>query len=43
MYGYRLISALGLDLDDAVVRLSAVHYNTVAEIERCIEVLEEIL
>ncbi|CAF0915145.1 unnamed protein product [Adineta ricciae] len=43
MYGYRLIAALGLDLDDAVVRLSAVHYNTVAEIERCIEVLEEIL
>ncbi|UJR32876.1 hypothetical protein I4U23_020337 [Adineta vaga] len=43
MYGYRLVAALGLDMNDGVVRLSAVHYNTIAEIERCIQVLEEIL
>lgn len=43
MYAYRLCQALGLDPDDGVVRASFVHYNTVAEIERLIEVLEGIL
>jgi selenocysteine lyase/cysteine desulfurase len=43
MYAYRLITALGIDINDGVVRLSAVHYNTVAEIDRCIQVLDMIL
>ena len=40
MYAYRLCEALGLDPADGVVRVSLVHYNTVEEIERLIEVLE---
>ncbi len=43
MYAYRLCQALGLDPDDGVVRASLVHYNTAAEIERLIEVLEDVL
>jgi len=43
MYAYRLCQALGLDPDDGVVRASFVHYNTVGEIERLIEVLEGVL
>ena len=43
MYAYRLVDQLHIDLDDGVVRLSAVHYNTIDEIERCILVLESIL
>ncbi len=40
MYAYRLCEALGLDPDDGVVRVSLVHYNTVEEIDRLIEVLD---
>lgn len=43
MYAYRLCEALGLDPEDGVVRVSLVHYNTSAEIERLIEVLEAAL
>jgi cysteine desulfurase family protein (TIGR01976 family) len=43
MYAYRLCEALGLDPDDGVVRASFVHYNTLEEIERFVEVLEQIL
>jgi selenocysteine lyase/cysteine desulfurase len=43
MYAYRLCQALGLDPDDGVVRASFVHYNTVEEIDRFVEVLEQIL
>ncbi len=43
MYAYRLVSDLGVDINDGVVRLSAVHYNTVAEIDKCIQVLDSIL
>ncbi len=43
MYAYRLITALGIDLNDGAVRLSAVHYNTVAEIDKCIQMLDMIL
>jgi selenocysteine lyase/cysteine desulfurase len=32
-----------LDTDDGVVRISLVHYNTVEEVNRIIEVLNEIL
>lgn len=42
-YAHRLIEALGLDLDDGVVRLSAVHYNTADEIARACQVLDEVL
>jgi selenocysteine lyase/cysteine desulfurase len=43
MYAWHLCDALGLDLEDGVVRVSLVHYNTTAEIERLIEVLDEVL
>lgn len=34
MYAYDLCRALGLDLENGVVRESLVHYNTVEEVER---------
>ena len=43
MYAYRLCRALGLDPEDGVVRVSLVHYNTVEEIRRLIEVLDRAL
>ncbi|TGN68182.1 cysteine desulfurase-like protein [Paracoccus liaowanqingii] len=36
----RLVNSLGLNSGDGVIRVSAVHYNTVAEIDRLIEQLE---
>ncbi|KAI0073584.1 PLP-dependent transferase [Panus rudis PR-1116 ss-1] len=44
-YAYTLIDTLQpkLDVDDAVVRISLVHYNTVKDVERIIEILEEVL
>ena len=40
-----LVDALAprLDLDDAVVRISLVHYNTVEEVQTIIDILEEVL
>lgn len=43
MYAYRLCEALELDPDDGVVRVSLVHYNTLEEIDRLIEVFEAVL
>jgi selenocysteine lyase/cysteine desulfurase len=43
MYAYRLVNALEIDINDGVVRLSAVHYNTMAEMDKCIQVLDDIL
>jgi cysteine desulfurase family protein (TIGR01976 family) len=43
MYAYHLCQALGLEPADGVVRISLVHYNTPAEIERLLEVLEAVL
>ncbi|MFO7608773.1 MAG: aminotransferase class V-fold PLP-dependent enzyme [Candidatus Krumholzibacteriia bacterium] len=43
MYAWHLVEALGLDLEDGVLRVSFVHYNTLDEIERLIEVLDTIL
>jgi cysteine desulfurase family protein (TIGR01976 family) len=40
MYARRLCEPLDLDPDDGVVRVSAVHYNTVAEIDRVIDALD---
>jgi len=44
-YAYSLIDNLRpkLDVDDGVVRISFVHYNTVAEVEKIVEVLREVL
>ena len=42
-YAYRLMQALGLDPDDGVVRLSLVHYNSRAEVDRALEVLDKAL
>ncbi len=43
MYAYRLVTALGIPPEDGVVRVSVVHYNTLAEIERLIAVFETVL
>jgi cysteine desulfurase family protein (TIGR01976 family) len=43
MYAYHLCEAAGLDPEDGVVRTSLVHYNTPEEIERLIEVFQEVL
>lgn len=43
MYAHRLCTALGLDPEDGVVRVSCVHYNTPQEIERLIEVIDPVL
>ena len=42
-YAHRLMEALGLDVEDGVVRLSAVHYNTADDVERACTVLDEVL
>lgn len=44
-YAYSLVDELQpkLDVDDAVVRVSLVHYNTVEEVDRIIEILKEVL
>ena len=43
MYAPDLCEKLGIDLMDGVARVSLLHYNTMEEVERLIEVLEEIL
>jgi selenocysteine lyase/cysteine desulfurase len=42
MYAPRLIERLGLSLDKGAVRASLVHYNTVAEVDRFAEVLNDL-
>jgi len=42
-YAHRLIEALGLDVDDGVVRLSAVHYSSPDDVARACEVLDRLL
>ncbi|KAI0644773.1 PLP-dependent transferase [Trametes meyenii] len=44
-YAYTLVDGLQpkVDVDDGVVRISLVHYNTVEEVQRIIEVLEDVL
>ena len=43
-YAYSLIADLSpkLDINDGVVRISLVHYNTLQEVDRIIEILEEV-
>ena len=42
-YARRCVEALGIDPDDGVLRVSMVHYNTAAEVERLVTVLDDIL
>ena len=42
-YALRCVQALGMDADDGVVRVSLVHYNSMAEVDRLVEALGEIL
>jgi len=44
-YAYTLIDTLSpkLDVNDGVVRISLVHYNTVNEVQRIVEILKEAL
>ncbi|KAG6817903.1 hypothetical protein H0H93_006911, partial [Arthromyces matolae] len=44
-YAYSLVDELNpkVDVDDGVVRISLVHYNTVEEVNRIIEILKEVL
>ncbi len=42
-YSARLIDALGLPADDGVVRVSLVHYNTLDEVDRLVEILKSAL
>ena len=42
-YAKRLIQALGLEERGGVVRVSMAHYNTVEEIDRLVQALEEAL
>ena len=40
-YGdYRIMEALGIDVEDGTVRASMVHYNTLAEVDRLIKALD---
>ncbi|MEL6216834.1 MAG: aminotransferase class V-fold PLP-dependent enzyme, partial [Pseudomonadota bacterium] len=42
-YAVRLIEALGMDADDGVVRVSMVHYNSAADVDRLMNALDEVL
>ena len=41
-YAHRLVEAVGLDVEDGVVRLSLVHYNTAEEVAKALNVLDGI-
>jgi cysteine desulfurase family protein (TIGR01976 family) len=42
-YAVRAIEALGLSRGEGVVRVSMVHYNTLAEVDRLVQALDEVL
>lgn len=44
-YAYTLVESLSpkLDLDDSIVRISLVHYNTVEDVQTIISILDEVL
>jgi cysteine desulfurase family protein (TIGR01976 family) len=42
-YAYRLVKALGFDVDDGVLRASFVHYTSKEEVDRLIEALNVLL
>jgi len=41
-YAWRCLKALGIDVDDGVVRTSMVHYNTHEDVEKLINVLKKL-
>lgn len=41
MYAYALVTKLGLAIEEGVVRISLVHYNTVEEAEKVCQVIEQ--
>jgi len=41
-YAWRCLEALGINTEDGVIRISIVHYNTQAEINKLIEVLDKL-
>ena len=43
MYAYRLCKAMVIDLQSGVVRVSAVHYNTMSEIDRLMDAIDPML
>ena len=43
MYAHRLTTAMGIDPEPGVVRISAVHYNTIDEIDRLMDALDPVL
>ena len=43
MYAYHLCKALGIAVEDGVVRASLVHYNTVGDIEKLIGALQRVI
>ena len=43
MYAYRLCEAMGIPVEEGVVRVSAVHYNTVEEIDFLMDALDPLL
>ena len=42
-YAHRLLTAVGIEPAEGVVRLSLVHYNTVEEVNRILRALDEVL
>ena len=40
---YRIMEALGIDVEDGTVRASMVHYNTLADVDRLINALDRII
>ena len=42
-YAHRLVSDLGIDVDDAVVRLSLLHYNTLEDVDKILRELDRAL
>ena len=41
-YAWRCLMALGIDVDDGVVRTSMVHYNSLEDVEKLINALKKI-
>ena len=41
-YAWRCLRALGIDVNDGVIRISMTHYNSIEEVDYLIEVLRKI-
>ncbi len=41
-YAWRCLKALGIDVDDGVIRLSLTHYNSYEDVEKLINALEQV-